>query len=316
MASERLDDWIGKTLGKDQRYRLEALVGQGGMGKVYKALDQHLSQEGSLVYRAIKFMTVDMALDEASRDRFQREMQACFCLKDHRIVQMLGYGVVPFKDKDLRWQTLPYLVLEFVDGPTLETVLKTQLKFTVLRAVQLARQISAVLQVMHTGVKLQDKTVRFVHRDLKPSNIFLTQDETGQEIVKMGDLGLVKLLGDLKLKTLTRFNQTVGTPRYSAPEQCQGFPLDGRADLYSLGCILYELLSGTNPFNFPAEAVSTLWMNAHVDRKPLALPPELEIPKALNAIIFRCLEKEPSERFNTAHELNLALGQVERSLTT
>ncbi len=311
MQVRHQDPWIGKTVGQGGRYQLESVLGEGRMGRVYRALDQRLSMNAASVYKAIKFMAVNLAGNAQARERFQREMQACMILQDIHLVQVLDYGVSSSRSPDGQVVELPFLVMEWIEGETLETLLTREKRLALPRAVDLGRQIAAGLQAIHNGITVQDKSVRFVHRDLKPSNIFLRRDALGIETVKLGDFGLVKFLGNSQIRSLTRTGAFGGTPAYASPEQLQEFKaIDGRADIYSLGCILYEMLTGDSPLNLAPEASVVQWMEAHLHRHPQPFPAALHIPKSLEAIVCRCLEKNPNSRYSTAHELEQALRRV------
>jgi serine/threonine protein kinase len=311
MQVRHQDPWIGKTVGQGGRYQLESVLGEGRMGRVYLALDQRLSINAAAVYKAIKFMAVNLAGNAQARERFQREMQACMILQDSHLIQVLDYGVSSSRSPDGQVVELPFLVMEWIEGETLEKLLEREKRLALPRAVDLARQIAAGLQAIHNGVTVQDKSVRFVHRDLKPSNIFLRRDALGIETVKLGDFGLVKFLGNTQIRSLTRTGAFGGTPAYASPEQLQEFKaIDGRADIYSLGCILYQMLTGEYPLNLPPDAGVVQWMEAHLHQQPQAIPAALQIPKSLEAIVYRCLEKHPNSRYSTAHELEQALRRI------
>ncbi len=300
------DGWLGRLVGDGGRYRLETVIGQGGMGKVYRAQDQKLS-----INVAIKFMLAGSQAGDDERERFLREMQACINLQDSRIVKVLDYGVTTADVSGV--SSVPFLVMEFISSPTLETVMREHSRLPVQRAAVIAQQIAAALQTVHTGVVMHGARVQFVHRDLKPSNVFLLKDSMGDETIKLADFGLVKFQGSISIETLSRTGDFRGTPNYAAPEQCEGRrTIDKRGDIYSLGCILYEMLSGTNPFGLRPTATPMQWMYAQVNMEPRPFPPSLGIPASLEAIVLRCLAKEPSERFGTALELSSALNHLVR----
>ncbi len=290
-----------RVFGEDNRYRLEVIIGQGGMGRVYRAMDRKLS-----IYVAIKFMLHGATASNEAVERFQREMQACISLQDPRIVKVLDYG---FTGEELRgMESLPYLVMEYVAAPTLADILHRVKQFELKRAVNIGLQIAAALYTVHSGVILKGKRVQFIHRDLKPSNIFLIKNSDETETIKLADFGLVKFQGEVSLDTLSETGEFRGTVNFAAPEQCEGRrTIDTRADIYSLGCILYEMVAGTNPYGLPANATLPQWLYAHVYAKPLPLPKSLSVPPQLENIVMRCLAKEPSTRFNTSLEVQNAL---------
>lgn len=305
-SNRQQDAWLGRVVGDGGRYRLETLIGRGGMGKVYRAQDQKLS-----INVAIKFMLAGSDAGDDERERFLREMQACINLQDSRIVKVLDYGVTTTDVSGV--SSVPFLVMEFISAPTLEAVLRQHPRLPVRRAAVIAQQIAAALQTVHTGVVIHGARVQFIHRDLKPSNVFLLKDSMGEETIKLADFGLVKFQGSISLETLSRTGDFRGTPNYAAPEQCEGRrSIDKRGDIYSLGCMLYEMLSGTNPFGLRPNATPMQWMYAQVNMEPRPFPKSMQIPESLEAIVMRCLAKEPNDRFGTALELSSALNHLVR----
>ncbi|MDX2273416.1 MAG: protein kinase [Cyanobacteriota bacterium] len=315
MHPQEQDTWLGKTIGDDQRYLLDALLGQGGMGRVFKAIDQRLSTPEKLVYCAVKFILVDLGSDAGVKLRFQREMQTCALLRHPYIVEALDCGVIPMMVASQR-KEFPFLVMELVDGSTLSQVLKQERRLDPRRAVKIARQVTQALQAVHKGVILDGKIMRFIHRDLKPANVFLLHPQTPQETVKLGDFGLVKAIGESGDQNLTRTGTFAGSPEYCSPEQFEEFKdVDARADIYSLGCILYRMVSGTNLFNLPGKLSFSEWVTAHYEHPVAPFRPELGIPEALQAVIFRCLEKDPEQRYASAQALDQALAVIAPTLT-
>jgi serine/threonine-protein kinase len=303
------DPWLETIVGEDGRYCLKTPLGKGGMSKVYKALDLHESTPSRPVYRAIKFLSVNLLDDLSSKLRFQREMKACLALTDPLIVRTLDFGVASLKSGRNR-QEFPMIVMELIEGKTLHDLLRPRL--SIPRSIHIAKQLAKALQAVHYGVVWEGKRIQFIHRDLKPANIFVIQEKDGSESIKLGDFGLVKWLGDLTEKSITHTGTYAGTPEYSAPEQIHQFKMvDNRADLYSFGCILYRMLSGTNPFGLADNASLVQWFTAHTEQSPRSLDPDLKVPGNLEAIIFRCLQKDPNLRFSSAAELSEALIRVE-----
>ncbi len=315
MGLGRQDPWIGQQLGQSGRYQLDALLGQGGMGRVYKAVDRKLSLGGVPSYRAIKLLNVDLATSPDGRERFRREMQACILLQNPHIVRFFDYGVVLSQAAPDHVVEIPFTVMEWIPGITLEEVLEQVRSLTVAQVIKLGCQLTSGLQSIHRGISIQGKTVRFVHRDLKPANIFMLQTDQ-EDLLKIGDFGFVKFVSDHHIADLTQTGQYGGTPDYSSPEQLIGSKLiDGRSDLYSLGCILYEMLSGQNPFGLdPRTATMPQWIEAHLKRTPRSFDPALHIPRALEVAVLRCLEKDPASRFGTASDLENSLLKVQAHL--
>ncbi len=305
------DPWISRSIGDGtpatgyrQRYRLEKRIGTGGMGDVFLAMDTLLGQ-----HVALKLLKDKLATAEDLRKRFEREVALCAALKSDHIVQVTDYGVSA--------EGHPFYVMEYLRGQTLGQLLRREKRLSIERTVGIISQGCDGLQLAHQGVTLwrdgatASEHIQVVHRDLKPDNIFLVPTALG-ELVKILDFGIAKICNDTEYTNLT--NTFLGTFRYAAPEQLQvEQDLDGRADIYSLGIILYEMLSGSDPFGFGVKAHSTsgvLWGMAHTAKlpQPLRTQPNCEhIPVELEAVVMRCLEKEPDERFQSVDELNWAL---------
>ncbi|NJK61690.1 MAG: serine/threonine protein kinase [Synechococcaceae cyanobacterium SM2_3_1] len=203
---------------------------------------------------------------------------------------------------------IPYLVMEFVDAMTLAQAMQQQTRWPFRRAAHVAREIALALEAIHAGVIYQGETVAFVHRDLKPANIFLIKKIDGSETIKVADFGLVKMQGAMQTLSESRSGRFIGTARYASPEQCRGEEtLDRRSDLYSLGCILYELLAGQNPFGLPSQSSPTQYLMAHVQKSVVPFRSQLGVPDSLTQIVDRCLHKDPGQRYSSATELQEAL---------
>jgi WD40 repeat protein/tRNA A-37 threonylcarbamoyl transferase component Bud32 len=310
-SSHMLGSWFGRSIGENQRYRIEQHLGGGGMGDVFLAIDQLL---GCPV--ALKLLKEKLAIGEL-RKRFEREVAVCVALRSQHIVQVTDYGVTD--------EGYPFYVMEYLQGQTLRQRLKQEKRLTVEQAVRIVAQICEGLSLAHQGVVLNsgfqdNERVKVIHRDLKPDNIFLVPTAIG-ELVKILDFGIAKLRGDQAEQTVAT-NMFLGTYRYSAPEQLkveQG--LDERADLYSLGIILYEMLSGTDPFGLALSHSSVsgvAWAVAHCSEPPTPLrqqPKCEQISAQLEAIVLRCLEKSPDDRFISVAELQTALQSALNSAT-
>jgi serine/threonine-protein kinase len=260
------------------------------MGTVYSAWQSGMERQV-----AVKLLRSDLAHDHDLQRRFLREARAAARLSHPNIVCVHLVGETE--------AGVPYLVMEYLQGETLDDLLEREESLAPRRAVAIARQIACALADAHAaGV---------VHRDLKPANIILTQRRASGELVKIVDFGIAKVAHSALLNASTRLTRdgvVFGTPHYIAPEQAQGAELDGRADIYSLGCLLYRMLSGTLPFDGAAVAV----MLAHISRKPthlLEVAPGVD--RRLAAIVMRCLAKDPAERFADAEGLAAALAALE-----
>ncbi len=303
------DPWIGVTFGDNNRYKLIELLGQGGAGKVYKALDHQTSE-----HCAVKFLSSNLLSNIDAKLRFQREAQACLLLQDPLIVRTLDFGIVPMTVAGQK-QELPMLVMELVKDKTLHDFMHTQGRLSLKLGVYLARQIAEALDVVHQGIIVDGKRIQFIHRDLKPDNIFVIPNGSGYPNIKLADFGLVKFLGDLADQDLTKTGLYAGTPEYSSPEQINQFKkVDPRSDLYSLGCILYQLVGGTNLYHFPRNTSYIDWLKAHTSSAPKSFSQSLNCPQSLEDLVFRCVAKDPDHRFQTARELADALAEINATL--
>lgn len=277
MARERVgrDPLIGKTIGG--RYRLIQRLGTGGMSSVYLA--RHVLIDRLM---AIKTLRRDLAQDPVQRDRFIREARAVNRINHANIVEITDFG----ESED----GLVYLVMEYVPG---ESLLKSMSHgaFPTMRALEIAEQAGSALARAHQmGV---------IHRDLKPENMILMalRGQGGEErdFLKILDFGIAKITD---APSLTGSQQIFGTPGYIAPEYIQSTAIDGRADLYSLGVILYELVTSALPFDY--EYPGDLLVK-HVTEPPIRLTArKADVPLAMEAFVLKCLAKNPDERFRDA----------------
>ncbi|MEM1416513.1 MAG: protein kinase [Myxococcota bacterium] len=266
------DPLVGKTVGG--RYRLISRLGAGGMSSVYLA--RHVMIDRLV---AVKTLRRDLAQDPVQRDRFIREARAVNRINHDNIVEITDFGETD--------DGLVYLVMEYVPGEPLLKALD-EAPFPPARAIHIAEQIGRALGRAHQmGV---------VHRDLKPENVVLVARKSGKDFVKILDFGIAKILD---APSLTGSQQIFGTPGYIAPEYIQSTTIDGRADIYSLGVILYEMVTGALPFDY--EYPGDLLVK-HVTDPPI--PPRqrfASVEEPLEAFILRCLEKEPENRFRDAY---------------
>ena len=287
---------IGQTI--NDRYRLDALLGDGGMGTVYRAFDRNLERQV-----AIKLMHSHFARQPEFRKRLIQEAQTAAKLDHPSIVRIYDFG-----ESDLGL----FITMEYVDGGSLREhlhrlqTLNKFLPFT--QSMQIGIQIAEALDYAHRrGV---------IHRDVKPGNIILKRlshpDEPGEQPFRavLTDFGLVKLQEGMPM---TQSGATVGTPAYMSPEQCEGMELDGRSDLYSLGIVLYELVTNRLPFNFQslADAIST-----HRRGTRPAPPSEYraDAPPLIDGLLAKALAKSPNDRFATGFEMASALRSAKLSL--
>lgn len=219
------------------RFRIEEPVGIGGWSMVYRARDEKLQR---LV--AVKLLHLPLASDQEKRRRFENEARAASRLSHPNIVATYDYGLTPMGQ--------PYIVMEHLEGETLADRLKRSGKLSPAQAVEIFKQAAEGLAYAHFR--------GLVHRDIKPSNLFITEGTVGGCTVKIVDFGLAKSLGPAgEISEITSTGQTIGSPAYMSPEQCLGEKLDGRSDVYSLTCSLFESMAGVKPFaGNPMECMS------------------------------------------------------------
>jgi serine/threonine protein kinase len=312
MPSTTFDSWIDRQIGERNRYRLEQLIGSGGMGGVFLAKDTQLGKNV-----ALKLLKAGLADEASFRKRFEREVKICAALENQHIVRIDDYGITE--------EGYPFFVMEYLSGETLAQRLEREKKMPVARSIDILSQICRGLKVAHTGVRLwqqgqHTEPIKIIHRDLKPENIFLVPSELTDsgELVKILDFGIAKIkLEDSNGKPttqITEHNAFIGTFEYASPEQCQSNPdIDERSDIYSLGLILYRMISGTDPFGITPtrEYVSGVdWAIAHATKKPMRLrthPNCADLDPELEAIVEHCLAKSPEGRFSSVEELLQAL---------
>ncbi|WP_052754392.1 serine/threonine protein kinase [Calothrix sp. 336/3] len=299
------DPWIGRYIGEHQRYRLDQRLGGGGMGDVYLAMDTRLGQQVAL--KLLKGTLIEYG---DIRRRFEREVAVCAALQSDNIVKVSDYGI----GEDGH----PFYVMEYLRGETLRHLMMREGRLSINRAVGIIIQACRGLQLAHAGVTLQrdgataSEHIQVVHRDLKPDNIILVPTYLG-ELVKILDFGIAKIRNDSN-ETTNLTGAFLGTFRYAAPEQLRGDrDLDGRADIYSLGIILYEMLSHADPFGFSVNArhvseASWIWAHTAESPTPLRSQPGCEnISPEIEAVVMRCLQKEPEQRFASVVDLTYAL---------
>ena len=280
------------------RYRIIELVGKGAMGKVYRAEDTLLS--GATV--AIKFISQAL-LNEKRRERFEQEAKICALLGERsvHIVQVLDYGI----DDD----EVPFYAMEFLDGKSLSQLIKSR-PMPVARFLRLSRQICLGLQCAHQGIFFEDERCPIIHRDIKPSNILIVQDPNAGELVKILDFGIAKLIQASQDQT----HSFQGTLAYCSPEQMEGREFDSRSDIYSLGIMMYEMLTGDMPI-LPENNSFGSWYQAHRYHPPDPMSPDLGVPKVLEELIMGCLAKTPQERPQKAGDILRVLAPLDHQMS-
>ena len=280
------DPLIGHTL--DDKYRLEERLGIGGLGTVYRA--RHLLIDRAV---AVKVLSPRFVEDEAAQMRFRREAKAAGRLQHANAVAVTDFGQTT--------DGYVYIVMELLEGRTLRDVLAKEAPLDTARAVALMLQTAAAVAAAHEA--------GIIHRDLKPANIFIVQNSEVPAVVKVLDFGIAKLaaehLDDDDPKTLTLIGVMIGTPRYMSPEQCDGVELTPAADVYSLGVILYEMLSGVVPFSGSTPLAIAMKHTAEVPRPPREFVSS--IPAPLEELVLHALEKRPEDRPANAAEFRREL---------
>ncbi|MBO0814255.1 MAG: Stk1 family PASTA domain-containing Ser/Thr kinase, partial [Actinobacteria bacterium] len=268
------------------RYELDGIVGRGGMAEVYRARDIRLDR-----IVAVKTLREDLARDQTFQARFRREAQSAASLNNPSIVAVYDTG-----EDDTGGSHIPYIVMEYVDGRTLRDLLREDRRLLPERALEITDGVLRALEYSHrSGI---------VHRDIKPGNVMLTRG--GQ--VKVMDFGIARAVSDAQA-TMTQTAQVIGTAQYLSPEQARGERVDARSDLYSTGCLLYELLTGRPPF-LGDSPVAIAYQ--HVRENPV--PPsrvDPEVPQWADAIVLRAMAKDPRDRYQSAADMR---ADIQRAL--
>jgi serine/threonine protein kinase len=266
------------------RYELIQPLGQGSMGRVYLAEDVLLGS----VKVAVKFLSQTM-MNDKMRDRFMQEAMTCAQLgqKSIHVVRVTDYGV--------NEEGVPFYVMEYLQGQSLSQMINLQ-PLPIPRFLGLIRQICLGLQAAHDGIilKTQAEPVPIIHRDIKPSNIMIVQDPTLGELAKILDFGIAKLMQAGSDQT----NCFMGTLAYASPEQMDGRELDGRSDIYSLGIMMFQMLTGHLPLRSSSHTFGG-WYKVHQSESPKRIEDvasQLKVPRLLEDLILRCMAKRPEDR--------------------
>ncbi len=269
------------------RYEVLELLGQGGMGAVYKVNHQALNK-----IFALKALNPGVMTDEKALRRFDAEAKAVGNLSSPYLIQVHDYGLTD--------SGTPYLVLDYVEGTNLADEIKKLGHIEEKRVLEIFSKVCEGLDHAHHN--------KIVHRDLKPSNIMLTKDEKGNEIPKVVDFGIAKR--QAAENSLTQTGEVFGTPLYMSPEQCMGKPIDNRTDIYSLGCVMYEALSGSPPL-YGQNPIETVFR--HINDTPTPLRKQCKdwvVSPELEQIVMSCLEKDPTRRPTNASEIQENLKRI------
>lgn len=280
-----------------KRYRLVELIGTGAMGYVYRAEDKLLGDTTV----AVKFLAQTL-LNQKMRDRFEREATICANLAERSI------HVVGVRDYGVDENRVPYYVMEFLQGVSLGDIIQDQ-NISLPRFLSLTRQICLGLESAHKGIVFKGEHSPIIHRDIKPSNIYVLEDPTIGELVKVLDFGIAKLISSDNNQT----NSFMGTLAYCSPEQMEGKELDNRSDIYSLGVMMYEMLTNQMPI-IPETPTFPGWYKAHHELPPREFKASLNIPYELEKLIFKCLAKKPNSRPQSITEILSVLEKIKTEL--
>lgn len=269
--------FIGMVL--DNKYEIKQLLGKGGTGNVFKGMHMYMQ-----IPVAIKLLHPHLVTDETAVKRFHQEAKLALSIKHDNAVSMMDFGVIN--------NELLYLVMEYIEGVSLAYLLKQEKGMDIHRIVKFMKQVCQAVDVAHKK--------DIIHRDLKPGNIMIVNCAQPNEMAKVIDFSIAKLSGG-KGQDLTGQGIVIGTPEYVSPEQVEGSEIDNRSDIYSLGIVLYQMVTGELPFQ--GKSAMTLFMK-HIHTpapRPTAIRPE--IPARLEEVILKALSKKASQRQKDALEL-------------
>ncbi|MFY9570218.1 MAG: serine/threonine-protein kinase, partial [Blastocatellia bacterium] len=278
------DRLLGTIL--DNKYLLQEKIGEGGMSTVYRA--KHLQMEHLV---AVKVLHAHLASDQVAVERFRREARAAAQIRHDNVVAVIDFGVTP--------EGIAYFVMEFLEGQDLREKIGKQSQLDYEESFSILNQACSAVQAAH------EKGI--IHRDLKPDNIWIVSEENSVQRVKVLDFGIAKLKQYTE-NTLTMSGTIVGTPYYMSPEQCRGEELDARSDIYSMGVILYEMLTGKVPFEGASAFAVVMEHNVSTPRPLSELRPG--IPDKVERVVLRALEKKRENRQSTARELAQEFGDA------
>jgi tRNA A-37 threonylcarbamoyl transferase component Bud32 len=290
---------LGQQVTKEREmgsYQLGALLGRGGMGEVYKATHRMLARPAAIkLIRPETLGRGDGEGAEIAAKRFRREAQAAANLRSPHTVELYDFGVTG--DGTL------YFVMELLEGMDLESLVRNKGPLPSARVIHILRQVCESLEEAHVS--------GLIHRDIKPANIHIGRLGLHQDFVKVLDFGLVKSVTDTspERSLATAEGLALGTPAYLSPEAVLGEKIDGRSDLYALGCVAYFLLTGHLVFE-SANAMQVIAKHLHDQPVPPSERTELHVPPELDRLVLACLAKRPSDRPRSASDLDCALGEI------
>lgn len=278
----------------DGKYEIIEVLGKGGMGTVYKTYHKFIHKA-----MAIKMLNPQLSNAEQIVMRFEREAMASARIEHPHVCRVTDSGRTP--DNQL------YIVMELLEGRSLQKIIGEEAPLSVARSMSISRQICGALVKAHE--------MKIIHRDLKPENIMVLKKEDGSEFIKIMDFGIAKVtLDDVPATQLTTAGMVFGTPHYISPEQATGDPIDGRSDLYSLGCMMYEMARGNRPYE--ADTVGGLLRKHVTGRVPEIQAADKSGPvklKRLSDLVRRLMAKNPDERPSTAGDVSDILDKIETS---
>jgi serine/threonine protein kinase len=282
------DPLIGQLLAS--RFQLIEMIGQGAMAIVYKAKQTAVDR-----YVAVKVMRPELASDPVQQKRFQREARSLSKLDHPNLLKIFDIGQTP--------SGRPYFIMEYLKGRSIEKMLEEAGPVQPLFALKMFVQVCDAMDHAHKqGI---------IHRDLKPENIMLIRGDDEQHLTKVVDFGIVKYTDDqMASQKLTKTGEVWGSPVYMSPEQCKGERLDPRSDIYSLGLVMYEALTGEMTFDATKIAAIIVKQIFEAPKPFKDVRPDLNLEPKLEAVVFKCLEKEPGKRFQSMAEVRSALKPI------
>jgi len=277
----------------DGKYEILELLGVGGMGTVYRAHHKFIHKD-----LALKMLNPQLSSAEQVVQRFEREAMASARIEHPNVCQVTDSGRTP--------EGQLYIVMELLEGSSLQKIVSEEAPLSVSRIIRISKQICSALAKAHD--------MKIIHRDLKPENVMVVNAEDGSEMIKIMDFGIAKVtLDDVPTTQLTTAGMVFGTPHYISPEQATGDPVDGRSDLYSLGCMMYEMATADRPFE--ADTVGMLLRKHVTSEIPDIIPGGDSGPvklKRLSGLVRRLMAKNPDERPSTARDVSNLLEKIER----